>query len=92
MQSFKDKVITSLSKRGRGTVFFPSSFSHLAQPDTMRVTLNRLVQKGTIIRVAQGIFCYPKIDKDLGLGVLYPTFEEVAQAIARREGIRLYIE
>ncbi len=44
---------------------------------------------GTIIRVARGIYCYPKIDKELGLGVLSPTYEEIALAIAKRDKARI---
>ena len=42
-----------------------------------------------IIRVARGIYCYPKIDKILGLGVIYPTFEDIAQYIAKRDKARI---
>ncbi len=31
------------------------------------------------------IYCYPKTDTDLGLGVIYPGFDEIAQAIAKRD-------
>ena len=37
----------------------------------------------------QGIYCHPKIDKTLGLGILYPTFEEIAAAIAKRDKARI---
>lgn len=89
MQSLDDKIINSLKKRGRGTIFFSSSFSHLARSKTINKTLERLTQDGKIIRVAIGIYCYPKIDKVLGIGVLYPTFDEIANAIAHRDKTRI---
>ena len=33
--------------------------------------------------------CYPKIDKVLGVGVIYPAFEEIAQYIAKRDKARI---
>jgi len=44
---------------------------------------------GTILRVARGIYCYPKIDKELGLGILYPSLDEIAQAVAKRDKARI---
>lgn len=49
----------------------------------------RLAISERLIRVAWGIYCYPQIDKVLGVGVLYPTFEEIAVAIAKREKARI---
>jgi len=37
------------------------------------------------VRLARGIDLLPKIDKKLGLVVLYPSVEEIAKAIAERE-------
>lgn len=39
--------------------------------------------------MATGIFYYPKIDKKLGLGVLYPSLDSVAEAIAKRDKARI---
>jgi len=44
---------------------------------------------GTIIRLARGIYCYPKIDKELGLGILYPSLDDIAQAVAKRDRARI---
>jgi hypothetical protein len=38
---------------------------------------------------ATRFYSYPKIDKELGLGVLLPTYEEIAQAIAKRDKARI---
>jgi len=89
MQSIENKIIQSVAKRGKGTVFFPSDFSRIGQKSTILKALERLTTDGMVLRVARGIYCYPKIDKELGLGVLCPTFEEIAQAIARRDRARI---
>jgi hypothetical protein len=35
------------------------------------------------------VYYYPKIDKALGLGVLYPTLEDIAESIAKRDKARI---
>jgi hypothetical protein len=39
--------------------------------------------------LATGIYYYSKIDKKLGLGILYPSLETVAEAIAKRDKARI---
>ena len=39
--------------------------------------------------MARGIYCYPKIDTELGLGVIYPSFDDIAQAIAKRDKAKI---
>lgn len=89
MQSIESKIIQLVAKRGRGTVFFPSDFAHIGSKSAILKALERLSAEGVVLRVARGIYCYPKIDKALGLGALLPTFEEIAQAIARRDKAKI---
>lgn len=88
-QSIENIILNSIKKCRRGTVFFPSDFSKAGEKSAVLKALERMTADGTIIRVARGIYCYPKIDKELGLGVLYPTYEEIAQAIAKRDKARI---
>lgn len=89
MQSIESKIFTSVSKRGRGRVIFPQDFASYGNPNTIHKAFGRLVEAEKILRLAQGIYCYPRIDKALGLGVLHPTFEEIALAIAKRDKARI---
>ena len=52
-------------------------------------SLERLTNDAVIIRLANGIYLYPKIDKELGLGVLYPSIEDIAIQIAKRDRARI---
>lgn len=88
-QNIGNKLITSVGKRGRGSVFFPSDFSRMGEKSAVLKALERMTDAGTILRVARGVYCYPKIDKVLGLGTLYPTYEDIAQAIAKRDRARI---
>ena len=89
MQSIENKILTSILKCGRGKIVFPQDFASCGTPNAVHKAFGRLVASGKLLRVAQGIYCYPKIDKVLGLGVLYPTFEEIATAIARRDKAKI---
>ena len=85
MQSVEDKILTSLRKSGRGVAFSPTRFAHYGSAAAVQKAIERLTDDGKIIRVARGVYSYPKIDTELGLGVIYPTFDEIAACIANRD-------
>lgn len=89
MQSIDDKILIHLSKHGRGFIFSSADFTHIGESRAVLKALERMTNNEIIIRLARGIYCYPKIDKVLGLGVLYPSFEEIAQSIAKRDKARI---
>ena len=76
-----------VSKSKQGKLFFVSDFLEYGNYDTVRKTLQRLVTKGVLIRISKGIYYYPKIDKVLG--ILYPTAEEIAKSIAKRDKAKI---
>lgn len=57
-----NEIKRKITSSKRGTLFFPDSFAQMASSDAIRSALVRLCKDGDIIRVAQGIYCYPKID------------------------------
>jgi len=89
MQSIDDKIILSIKKCGRGKVFFTSDFVRYGESKSANKALERLVKSNEIIRIARGIYYYPKIDKKLGLGILYPSLETIAEAIAKRDKAKI---
>ncbi len=89
MESIDDKIVKSVSKRGRGTIVFASDFIAFGDNKSVLKALERLTKCETFIRLARGIYCYPKQDKVLGLGALYPSYEEIAQSIALRDKARI---
>ena len=89
MQSIDDKIYNKVKKSGRGVIFSASDFTNVGESKSVLKALERMTNSGEIIRVARGIYCYPKIDKVLGLGAIYPTFGEIAQYIARRDKARI---
>lgn len=87
--SIAKQVVRKISNYKRGKIFFPDDFSGIGTVEVIKKTLLRLEQKGFLVRLAHGIYLYPK--KDQVLGVLYPPIEEIAQAIARRDKARIIL-
>lgn len=73
----------------RGSIFFPEDFSFIGGVKLVSSALMRLCEEGTLIRIGQGIYCYPKVDKQWGLGVITPSLDEIASAIAKRDKSRI---
>lgn len=89
MDSVENKILASLKKCGRGTVFFPDRFARISSSESVRKALTSLVEKEEIIRVSRGIYCYPKTDKVLGLGPLMPSVDDIVDAIAKRDHMKV---
>ncbi|MDE6631158.1 MAG: type IV toxin-antitoxin system AbiEi family antitoxin domain-containing protein [Bacteroidales bacterium] len=89
MQSIDDKIYERVKKSGRGTLFSPNDFTGFGKPKSVQKALERMADSGKIIRAARGIYCYPKIDKILGLGQLQPSYEDIAMYIAKRDKARI---
>lgn len=68
VQSIENIIVNSIKKCGRGAVFFPSDFSKVGERSAVLKALKQMTDGGGIIRGARGIYCYLKIDKELGLG------------------------
>ena len=88
-QSIEKKVLDQIKKGKRGSLLFASDFVQLGEQKTISKALERLTNDGAILRISRGIYCYPKVDKTLGLGVLYPTLEDIAEAVPDRMALGL---
>lgn len=89
MESIARQIENNIESLGRGTFVFPSDFASLGTPEAVTKSLQRLKSSDKIIRIAHGIYYYPEIDKKYGLGVIPPTTEETAYAIAKRDKARI---
>ena len=86
MQSVESHIKKSIKSKPKGSLVLPSDFIQYGTAKAVQKSLERLEDKGIIIRVAQGIYVRPKISKLIG--PLTPSAEEVAEAIAKRDRIR----
>jgi len=89
MESIDDKILSKIRKCGVGKIYFSSDFSSYGESKSVLKALERLVKDEKLIRLSRGIYLYPKMDKELGLGVLYPSLETIAQSIAKRDKARI---
>ncbi len=89
MTSIEDNIWSAIKAKGRGSIFFPSDFTLYGEVKAVDKSLERLTARGDIVRLARGIYTYPKIDTTLGLGVLMPSIEQIAYTIARRDKARI---
>lgn len=86
-QSIDSSILKSIRGRGRGSVFVPADFLELGSREVVDVVLHRLCKNNTIRRLARGVYDYPKQHGTLGL--LRPSTDSVARAMAGRDRTRL---
>ena len=85
-----NKVSAEIAGMKPGMVFFPSDLAKVGTKSTYILkVLERETKAGTIIRLAQGVYYYPKTDDKYGLGVIYPSYEEIAERIAERDKVTI---
>ena len=85
--SIEDQIFKKIKDNKRGKIFFPDSFSKIGSDDAIHQALKRLSEKGILLRIAHGIYLSPKTDPELG--ILYPSIDEIAKAIAKRDKARI---
>ena len=86
-QSIDSRILARIHGRGRGSVFVPGDFLDLGSREAVDLALHRLARKKTIRRLARGVYDFPKEHPVLGL--LSPSAEDVAKALAGRDRTRL---
>lgn len=83
----ENKIAKALKLFKKGSILFVDDFLDYGNPESVKKALLRLKQKELLVSLAHGIYLYPKIDKELG--VLFPSTEDIAKAIARRDKARI---
>lgn len=81
------KIDKTIKSSPQGSIYFVDDFLDYGNPESVKKALLRLKEKGILVRLAHGIYLSPKIDKELG--ILFPSTEEIAKAIARRDKARI---
>jgi len=84
-----EKQITEIIRRAKKeTIFFTEDFRETGSAEAVKVALHRLVKRNAIQRLARGIYARPEFSPLLGKEV-FPDFQEVAKAVARRDRARI---
>ena len=87
MQSIDDKVIAKIKKAKRGSLFFTEDFLIYGSAKAVAKVLERLEGKNDLTRVARGI--YARLETHPMIGILTPSTENIAKAIAKRDKARI---
>ncbi|PWA04018.1 DUF6088 family protein [Flavobacterium psychrotolerans] len=83
----ENKIAEVLQSHPKGSILFVHDFLDYGNPESVKKALLRLKEKEILVRLAHGIYLYPKIDA--ALGILFPSTEDIAKAIARRDKARI---
>jgi len=89
MKSVENQIFNRITKHKRGKLFFPVDFAGLGSDESIRKALSKLTKDKVLERLAQGIYLYPKAHPVYGN--LYPSTEEIAIEIARRDHARIIL-
>jgi hypothetical protein len=87
MQDIANKIVSRIRGHGMGWCFTPKDFADLGSAESVRIKLFRLTKQKVIRRLAKGLYDYP--EEHPKLGVLSPSPDTVAQALARHETSRI---
>lgn len=82
--STRDRILRRVRASGRGSVFTPSDFLDLGNRAAVDQALSRLARQGVIRRLSHGLYDYPRVHPQLG--VLTPSADAVAKALAKETG------
>lgn len=81
--NYKQEILSRIRNFESNQVFIANDFFDIAGYETVRSTLNRLVEDKEIIRIMKGIYYKPKYIALIGEYEV-PSVNEVANAIARK--------
>lgn len=87
MQSIVTKIKKRIYRKDRGFVFTKSHFFDLGSRTAIAKALERLADAGVIRRLSRGLYEYPKQHPEFG--VLPVNYEQVAQALAGRDNLKI---
>jgi hypothetical protein len=85
--SIDQQILNAITSLEHGAVFVPTDFLSLGNRQTVDIVLHRLARKGTIRRLARGIYDLPK--EHPKLGKLLPSPEKIAEALVGRDCTRI---
>jgi hypothetical protein len=91
MKSIENKIEEKIRKQRRGKIIFFFFFAIFGSSDAVFKALQRLTKKEILLRVAHGIYYYPKFNtfEYSTEKYKYPSVEEIAYQIAKRDKIRI---
>jgi hypothetical protein len=89
-----DKILKKIKSKKKGWIFCAKDFKDLGTRNAIDKALSRMADdnasnnRDKIIRIIRGIYYFPVIQD--GIGIIPPSLDEIANAIARNSGITIY--
>lgn len=85
--SLELQILDKIKKARRGSLFFVENFLTVGNTKAVSKALQRLVEKGELMRVATGMYVRP--ENDPVIGIITPNIDTIAKAIAKRDRARI---
>jgi len=85
--SVDSQVWQRIEAQGEGWVFTPSDFADVGSRTAVASALMRYAASGHIRQLSRGLYDWPR--QHPVLGVLWPDVAQLAQALERKDGLRL---
>jgi hypothetical protein len=81
-KSYSEQILSLMNEKPKGFILLYSDFYHISKKDTLRKTLKRLVDRGEVTRVFNGMFSILEYSELLNKKI-YPSPVQIAESIAR---------
>lgn len=91
MSALKSHISALIEAAEPGQVWVPTDFAQLGSRDAIDKTLQRMVQAGELRRIDRGLYDKPLFNS-LTKRPSTPDYRAVAEAIARRDHLRLLVD
>ena len=88
MYSIEKEILKDLAQKGRGRIFFAQDYYDRWPDSTVRYSLAEMAKEGQIVRLARGVFCFPRLS-EYGMKMILPEPGEIAEAVAEKSRIRI---
>ena len=88
MDSIEKEILKDLTQKGRGRIFFAQDYYDRWPDSTVRYSLAEMAKEGQIVRLARGVFCFPRLT-EYGMKMILPEPGEIAEAVAEKSRIRI---
>lgn len=89
MEGTQKQIYDFLLREGRGKIFFAQDFTMFGTSESVRQALCLLTDDRIITRLARGVYCFPKVVGEYSMQTIYPSKEEIAEAIADKSHVRI---
>lgn len=89
MQGVETFVRNQIIEWGRGRIFTAHDLAMQGDAASVRQALISLNEERFIVRLARGLYCFPKLEGEYSIRTILPTADTIAHEIAEKSGVRI---